>query len=458
MAETIRNLLLEIPSRSTLYSIPPIGTGTVYVESLTSYVSRLINAHNLNSGVFFTKIIYPYLGKETYPRDGFTPRKSCTFNNFHQRSKELVSALTDLTTNSNLEEHSLINFSAFLSNYEVRSIKYWCPYCFQASEDSKQPVFEKLLWAFDAVEICHIHNCKLICCCPTCNTDQYHLSRSGIMGYCYKCGSWLGYRKNDLKEELSAEYLHWQQWVIENIEDILIMRKWEIKEINRIWINYKDNIKEYFTRVIERNLITKTEFFNYAKVPSRLYYYWEKGEQRLSLNSMLKLCYVTKTSLKEFLLKDFELGKGLKQLPDFIYNNIKYKAKKKYDEDELRKKIFRVINDKNNPPPSLSQVAKLFGYKERKTLRAKLPYETDIIIQNYNNYKSEENKKRKSEISTAITKLLDKGIYPSQKSIEVELGKTSYFWKRTNRILLNEICKELGVTRKKGPHTKIEIK
>ncbi|WP_440274730.1 hypothetical protein [Ferdinandcohnia sp. SAFN-114] len=70
----------------------------------------------------------------------------------------------------------------------------------------------------------------------------------------------------------------------------------------------------------------------------------------------------------------------------------------------------------------------------------------------------EEKRNRREELRNVIIKLLNDGIYPSQKRIENELGKKSYFWNGSNLRLLNEVCQELGVVRKKGPHTKIEIK
>jgi len=156
---------------------------------------------------------------------------------------------------------------------------------------------------------------------------------------------------------------------------------------------------------------------------------------------------------------EIELDICLRQLPEFIYdNNLRYKSHKKYDIDELRKEIIEIIYDKDNPPPSLAKVARSFGYKNSRTLKTKLPNECNIIIKNYKNYMSENKKEKKKAISEAVTHLLENGVYPSQKSVERKLGKTSYFWNHSNRVLLNEICKEKGVVRKKGPHTKIEIK
>ncbi|MCC8438564.1 TniQ family protein [Brevibacillus sp. M2.1A] len=445
------NLLQEISPRSILYNLPPIGIGSIHVESLTSYVSRLSTAHCVTTGVFFTKIIFPYLSKESFPRDGFTPQRSCTFNNFHQSSKELVSALTDLTTIDNLSYLTLIDFSCFLSNYEVRFKKYWCPCCFQEARDNNLPIYEQLLWVFNVVEICPKHSCKLICSCPACKTDQYHLSRRRVMGYCYKCGFWLGYSINSSNEDLSTQHLYWQRWVIKNIEDILLLNNHERELINTNWIDYQDNINEFFKLITEKYEITK--FLGMCGIPNRLYYHWQKGRFRASLHSLLKLCYMTSTPLKKFLLREFEIDKEIKPIPDFIYNVEQYKTKPKNDLGELRETILRIINDNNSLPPSLSQLAKSLGYKKPETLRKKLPIETEMIVENYRSYLNRERLNKRNEMKMAIIQLNNRGIYPSQKNVEEELGVKSYFWKNTNRQLLIELCNELGVVRKRGPHT-----
>ncbi|AUM66899.1 hypothetical protein C0R09_21540 [Brevibacillus laterosporus] len=266
------NLLQEIPPRIILYNLPPIGAGSIHVESLTSYISRISTAHNVTVGVFFTKIIFPYLGKESFPRDGFTPKKSCTFNNFHQSSKELISALTDLTTINNLNHLTLIDFSCFLSNYEVRFNKYWCSCCFQESRDDNLPIYEQLLWVFNVVEICLKHNCKLICSCPSCKTDQYHLARRNIMGYCYKCGSWLGFSKYSYNEDLCSEHLYWQQWEfdleLEKSKDYVETCSSTLVDIKELEDSINANISKLNEGRFDSNLklIPNVEFSNLIKM------------------------------------------------------------------------------------------------------------------------------------------------------------------------------------------------
>jgi hypothetical protein len=51
--------LPSMPPRSTLYPLKPIGVGTSLVESLTSYITRLAEAHCLFPGILMGKVIAP---------------------------------------------------------------------------------------------------------------------------------------------------------------------------------------------------------------------------------------------------------------------------------------------------------------------------------------------------------------------------------------------------------------
>jgi len=451
----MEELLKDIPPRSYLYSIPTLGNGTSHIESLTSYVTRLVNAHNLTSGVFFSKIIYPKLAKKNIPNYGFVPRKSGSFNNIHQNAKELVKALTMLTGIKDLENHTLLKYRSFISFVELRFVKYWCPYCFQEFKENNLPVYEKLIWAFEIVEVCLEHNCRLICECPTCKTEQLHLTRSGVMGYCFKCGSWLGGAINECDTQYSDEYFSWQTWLVKNVIDILNLTKFEIEKIEASWKIYNTNIKSFIKSVCDKYQIGKVKFLGIIKIQSTTFYLWEKGEGRASLQSLLKLCYVTNISLKDLLLMNFIIDEELRQLPDFIFNNQIFRSQKKYDIEYLRKFLLEIINDKKNEPPPLTRVAKSLGFRDSHTLRIKLPDETAIIVKNHRDYVNEEKEKRIIEIRDIILKLINNGIYPSQKNIEDELGKPSYFWCNSNRKLLNNLCKQLGVERKKGRVTSL---
>ncbi len=48
-------------SHSYLYSITPIGLGTAKVESLTSFIARLAEAHSVFTGTLITHVPHVYL-------------------------------------------------------------------------------------------------------------------------------------------------------------------------------------------------------------------------------------------------------------------------------------------------------------------------------------------------------------------------------------------------------------
>ena len=55
---------LELPSmppRSTLYGLVPVGIGTPEVECLTSYITRLAEAHCVFPGILMHNLVGPFL-------------------------------------------------------------------------------------------------------------------------------------------------------------------------------------------------------------------------------------------------------------------------------------------------------------------------------------------------------------------------------------------------------------
>src|SRR5687768_14088226 len=52
-----------VPERSRLYRKHPICVGTPLVESLTSYLCRVADAHSITIGTLLTRIVLPLINK-----------------------------------------------------------------------------------------------------------------------------------------------------------------------------------------------------------------------------------------------------------------------------------------------------------------------------------------------------------------------------------------------------------
>src|SRR5260370_10576793 len=54
----------DVPPRSRLYGLAPLEMGTVWVESLTSYINRLGWRHGISPRALVAQEIVPYLTRE----------------------------------------------------------------------------------------------------------------------------------------------------------------------------------------------------------------------------------------------------------------------------------------------------------------------------------------------------------------------------------------------------------
>ena len=110
-----------IPERSRFYPLAPIGVGTPYVESLTSYMSRLTAAHSVTFGSFYEYLIVPTLNKNFLTsRSKLGPastllgslRKQINgINGIGKMAREWVELLETLTLRNDLRFLSLLTLS-----------------------------------------------------------------------------------------------------------------------------------------------------------------------------------------------------------------------------------------------------------------------------------------------------------------------------------------------------------
>src|SRR5260221_9664144 len=127
-----------ISPRSRLYHLEPVGIGTPFVESLTSYVTRLAEAHCVSLRNLITHELLPLYGRSYLPRttdDNNTSalwKDSPTLNGINPSTRDFVRVLEQLTLHDNLRFLTMLPWAEVLScRYLVRRTKAWCPFCYQ---------------------------------------------------------------------------------------------------------------------------------------------------------------------------------------------------------------------------------------------------------------------------------------------------------------------------------------
>ncbi len=192
----------DIAPRSYLYRLAPIGVGTAAVESFTGYISRLATAHAVETGILINHELRPRIPRtrgfwagrvfERLPTYSFYIGAH-TLNGVGTRAGLWVSRLQQLTCVERLNLLTVLPWAGTISCVHLLGTnRAWCPYCYGDENSSRQSVYERLLWVFQAVTVCPIHRLSLESICPFCDRRQHVLAPRSRPAYCSECGRWLG--------------------------------------------------------------------------------------------------------------------------------------------------------------------------------------------------------------------------------------------------------------------------
>jgi hypothetical protein len=213
---------VEIPPRSRLICLKPLGSETLETESLWSYAHRLSEAHAL---CFFDFILYYISGykKRLFEHDKKLIETgswkhlvmAMSGSPFGARVADLLGQLTGRTDLRNLTLAPASQIEGI--TIRPRTGQVWCPHCL--AEDSEP--YERLHWAVADVTHCHKHGAPLAQTCSHCGKGQKMFSARSSILRCVHCGhpkSHLGKppEPSDLPEDVFgrwasgevAEWLH----------------------------------------------------------------------------------------------------------------------------------------------------------------------------------------------------------------------------------------------------------
>jgi TniQ protein len=200
-------IITELPPRSHLFPLIPVGIGTGQSESLTSYIMRLAEAHCLYVTTLYSLILHPAVrteienpnSEETHAvlkwahgitRNGHTWNGASEVASCHARAIERLTGVRDLHLLTWLPWESTLS-------HHLRQRRAWCPACFSQWRNEGLTIYEPLLWTLQIVKICPIHHCSLVEVCPCCGQENKLLNNKSRAGYCSYCRQ----RLSDLSED-----------------------------------------------------------------------------------------------------------------------------------------------------------------------------------------------------------------------------------------------------------------
>ncbi|MBH8578328.1 TniQ family protein [Nostocaceae cyanobacterium CENA369] len=416
---------ITIPPRSRLYHLKPIGIGTPYVESLTGYIARLAEEHCLSTGILFLSEIasflkegYIFKGKEG-GLDQIFANQTKALNGMGKWVINLIKALEALTLCNDLRFMTMLTWGQVLPNRNLlRSVKAWCPNCYEHWRTTNQIVYEPLLWSLNEVNICPHHYLYLCTQCPHCSKENRLLAWRSRPGYCSKCGGWLGSSSNiELVNnvKISQTELNWQTWVTSNLGDLLAATPNLYPPTQE---KISQSLSTYVNVFANGNIALFAQKVGMGKVQTHR---WCTGKSLPTIDALLLICFQLNISL----LDCFTKGENINSISLIIKNQSLPTRKPREPHKQLytQNEIIHILKTalSTNPPPSLVEITENLGYKKTSILYYHSSDLCKAIKARYTEYKKAEKIKK---IQILLEPVIESEEYPplSMQEVTQQLG------------------------------------
>lgn len=441
-----------LPSRSRLYRLEPIGIGTPYVESLTSYFIRLAEEHHVFPGTLMNKIVEPLVRDYSQQKDMrhyylINGNRSNLINAIGSPAIAMVHVLEQLTLRADLRNLTLLNWAEVLSIRNlVRQVRAWCPICYQEWRTRGEIVYDPLLWVLEPVTMCMRHHCRLTTRCPhqSCQQLSPPLAWRSRPGCCMFCQRWLGMNSgmsstsaSDLKE---GEVM-WQQWIIDNIGNLLTLSP--MIELPPARKQVHDKLALAVRHVSKGNVAS---FARSLGVNKERVKGWITQKKLLDIEALLNVCYFLGCSLGEFLLED-ALTYQLHEVNRFPLETLRKSTSVRTNRATVWEILEKTLTTEEDPPPSVREMARRLNCNIRVLYECH-PTACNGIATRYKEYIRRQAKERvrlhRDEIRRVSLALHTAGAPISYHNVNQHLSRPGRIpWKEFSDHL-NEVRRELG--------------
>jgi hypothetical protein len=447
---------LRIPVRSALFSLEPIGVRTPWVESLTSYIARLANAHCVFPGVLMEKVVVPlvpgYSPQEAqhylFRNDG---NKSNLLNATGPRALYAVGALEKLTRRTDLHALTLLTWAEVLPlRGLIRLTKAWCPACYEEWRVAGKDIYDPLLWVFEEISACTRHQQSLTRNCPyrDCARSLPALTWRSRPGYCTYCHRWLGKpleASQLVGSTLNEAELVWQCWITQALGMLLVIAPTVSSPPKR------QKVSESIISLV--NQIAGGKIAAFARtlgMSSQIVHYWYHGGRIPEIDILLRLCFLLELSPVDLLCSDANtLCPHVRDMSSLRLPALKRRVKTEIDRESIHQFLEEIVSRNEDPPPSIPEVAHRFGFNLHKIY---LLYEChrdacSIITARHWAYLRRRKESRmqgyREEIRQVALQLQTQGVSLTQKHIAPHMTQPGILRDPKVRELLREVCLEL---------------
>lgn len=414
---------IDLPARSRLYSLTPIGVGTSIVESLTSYINRLAWLYRISPRILIAEEIIPHLSKSYYFQNSppaivnFCHQEAIRINSFGEASNDWTVTLEGLTQQAGLKKLTLGEWASGVPfNRLLRIAPAWCPACYATWQEKNLPIYQPLIWMLQIVTFCTQHNRKLEEQCNHCHKRQSVFPSIIQPGHCTQCGVWLGLSAEVAEEPVSDEELVWQNWVVKNFNEI------------RTASEISDGIS---WRRISINLAASLEVKGEAARYSRLLgvsdnhiSQWKLFEKIPSFQKVLEICYAAGISPLQLMSDTATMRNAIQAISVHPRRRLVHHRRQVVDREKIKDYLLAVL-DGRKPCRPIYQIERDLGVGFR-TIERIFPLECSLVSGQHLAQRAQTWRqlitRACDEVRQVALALHAQGIYPSARSVSSRLS------------------------------------
>ncbi|HYU71540.1 MAG TPA: TniQ family protein [Ktedonobacteraceae bacterium] len=415
---------MEIPPRSRLYHLPPRSVGTLWIESLTSYINRLAWAYRVSPRVLVAQEIVPQLSSSLQIPSftqlaTFSRSTAMGMNGTGDLAVEWPTILEELTLRSDLH---LLTLRSWVGNLPSRGLlrkkPAWCPLCYTEWRKQGLSVYQPLLWMVQMVTMCLQHQIQLEDRCPHCQKYQSIITLKTTPGHCTQCHTWLG-KPLDVVVEQKA--IHWQEWVLHELEDL---RKEYVNAGVLPWEQFFSNLalclKEWgvCSKLADLTGFSRDVFYLWVGRKNRSY------AHNPSLETIFEFCYACNVTPLQVMKTSDILLQVVRDETHLQQRRPSRFTRSRVDQERCREFIQAVLDGREEPLGAY-QVARRLGYDTR-LLVYHFPQECKLLTQRAQVYRRQRREKREAqvceEVRQAVIILHEQGIFPTHRKVRTLLS------------------------------------
>ncbi|WP_084534398.1 TniQ family protein [Paraburkholderia dilworthii] len=372
--------------------------GSAGQESATSIVYRLAEENCLIVNDFLKALLSLDDAEAHVLAVRLRGKDACVLDGASPTSKRVVAAMEHQLGIRNIERLTCHPLKGRVSNsMMLRRQAAWCPICLEEwrREDGGH-VHQPLLWRFQHIVDCVVHNIPMETICPFCGEPPRTYSGLGRVGCCGQCGKWLGSKTRRRSKTFVPENQ-------DGFQILELLRDTTVPELATV------SFGQTLLKIVADGLVGRAELRDALGCEIKVY---ERSVP--TVETLLRVSSLSGISMQGLVVGD--VTKVVTRCPCASREAIALRAR--YSGADMRERVWSIARRREDLSPSA--ICRMAGYPLH-AFRRRYPHEVREIYARYIDYQRSVKETEAFLIERKIDELISRGCYVSWRKITTEL-------------------------------------